>query len=205
VVEKEYAAASVDGEARVLRSFDERAIPFDLLVSVPTHSGAPFVEAAGLGNELAFVRTDRHTLAVKEDPSLFAMGDATDLPASKAGSVAHFQAEVLAENLAALVRGRTPEAAFDGHANCFVESGGGKALLIDFNYEVEPLPGRYPVPGVGPFTLLGESRANHLGKLAFEWLYWNALLPGRPLPVPNRMSLAGKDTRALLASAEEGA
>jgi sulfide:quinone oxidoreductase len=197
VVEKEFAAAEVDPDRRVLRSFDDREIPYDLLVTVPTHSGAAFVEASGLGNELGFVPTDRELLVSRADDHVFALGDATDLPSSKAGSVAHFQAEILAENLGAAMAGRSPPARFDGHANCFVESGAGKALLIDFNYDVEPLPGRYPLPGVGPFRLLGESRANHLGKLAFEWLYWNALLPGHPLPVPTRMSMAGKRREAL--------
>jgi sulfide:quinone oxidoreductase len=196
-VEKEFATGEVDPERRVVRSHDDREISYDLLVVIPTHSGAAFVEAAGLGNELAFVPTDRETLQVSGDDHAFCLGDATNLPASKAGSVAHFQAEVLEENLLAVMAGRAPEARFDGHANCFVESGGGKALLIDFNYQVEPLPGRYPLPGVGPFTLLGESRVNHLGKVAFEWLYWNALLPGRPLPLPSRMSMAGKQAEAI--------
>jgi len=197
VVEKEFATSEVVPDRAVLRSYDDREIPYDLLVTIPTHSGAEVIEASGLGNELDFVPTDRETLAVKGDDHVFAIGDATDLPSSKAGSVAHFQSEVLCDNLLALAQRRTPARRFDGHANCFVESGGGKALLIDFNYDVEPLPGRYPVPGLGPFTLLGESRVNHLGKLAFEWLYWNALLPGRPLPVPTRMSMAGKRLDAL--------
>ena len=81
---------------------------------------------------------------------------------------------------------------FDGHANCFIETGHGKASLIDFNYETEPLPGTYPLAGIGPFTLLGETHANHLGKLAFRWAYWNLLLRGRPMPVPARMSMSGK-------------
>jgi sulfide:quinone oxidoreductase len=81
---------------------------------------------------------------------------------------------------------------FDGHANCFVESGAGKAMLIDFNYDTEPLPGKYPLPGVGPFSLLKETELNHWGKLMFRWIYWNALLPGRELPLPALMSMAGK-------------
>ncbi len=68
---------------------------------------------------------------------------------------------------------------FDGHANCFVESGDGKGMLIDFNYDTEPLPGKYPLPGVGPFSLLKETELNHWGKLMFRWIYWNVLLPGK--------------------------
>jgi sulfide:quinone oxidoreductase len=191
-VETSFSTGEVDGEAKLVRSYDEREVPFDVLVSIPTHSGAEMIEQAGLGNELAFVATDKNTLAVKDQEGVFALGDATDLPASKAGSVAHFQSEVLEENLMRTIRGEKLEPLFDGHANCFVESGFGKALLIDFNYEVEPLPGRFPMPGVGPFALLEQSKVNHLGKLAFRWLYWNGLLPGRPLPISPRMSMAGK-------------
>jgi sulfide:quinone oxidoreductase len=84
---------------------------------------------------------------------------------------------------------------FDGHANCYVESGDGKALLIDFNYETEPLPGKYPLPGIGPFSLLKETEMNHWGKLAFKWMYWNLLLPGIELPLPALMSMAGKEVK----------
>jgi sulfide:quinone oxidoreductase len=187
-----FNVAAVDGEARVLRSWDEREIPYDLLVSVPVHRGAPFLGPAGLGDELDFVPTERGSLRVKGQDHVFALGDATDLPASKAGSVAHFESEVLAANLLRAARGRSLAEEFDGHANCFIESGHGKALLIDFNYAVEPLPGRFPLPVVGPLTLLGESRVNHWGKLGFRWLYWNALLPGRTLPVTNHLSMMGK-------------
>jgi sulfide:quinone oxidoreductase len=191
-VETEFAASEVDPDARVLRSWDGRGIVFDLLVSVPVHKGAAFVEESGLGDEMGFVPTDRHTLAAKSGEGVFALGDATDLPVSKAGSVAHFQAEVLVENVLRAAEGKSPAPDYDGHANCFIESGKGKALLIDFNYETEPLPGEFPLPRLGPFPLLKEARRNHWGKLAFRSLYWNALLPGRPLPVPNRMSKAGK-------------
>jgi sulfide:quinone oxidoreductase len=191
-LETEFAAGEVDGARRILRSYDEREIPYDLLVTVPTHSGAEFVEASGLGNELAFVPTDPATLEAKGQGRIFVMGDATDLPTSKAGSVAHFQGELLAENLERAIAGEAALPTFDGHANCFVETGGGKAILIDFNYGTEPLPGRFPVAGLGPMTLLKESRRNHWGKLAFRWVYWNMLLPGRSLPVPARMSMSGK-------------
>ncbi len=191
-VEAEFNTGEVDGEARLLRSWDEREVVYDLLVSIPTHGGAPFIAASGLGNELDFVPTERHTLLAKGHDNIFVLGDATDLPSSKAGSVAHFQSGVAADNVLRMIAGKSPVEGFDGHSNCFIESGGGKALLIDFNYDVEPLPGRYPVPGLGPFHLLAESRLNHWGKLAFRWIYWNALLPAVPLPLPSRMSMAGK-------------
>lgn len=175
-----------------LVSWDEREVPFDLLVTTPTHSGAAFVEVSGLGNELAFVPTDRHSLAAKGAENVFAIGDATDVPTSKAGSVAHFEAETLIENLVRTASHRELVSTFDGHANCFVETGYDKALLIDFNYDVEPLPGKYPLPLIGPMSLLNESKLNHQGKLAFRWMYWNGLLPGRPIPISSQLSMSGK-------------
>ncbi len=189
----EFLSGSVDAATRTLRSFDDRAERFDLLVSVPTHSGAAWVEKQKLGNELGFIPTEPHTLQAKGMENVFVLGDATDLSTSKAGSVAHFQAEVLVHDLVRIAEGREPVGGFDGHANCFVETGHGKAMLIDFNYDVEPLPGSYPLPVVGPFSLLAESRANHWGKLAFQWMYWNGLLPARPIPVPTQMSMVGKE------------
>ena len=191
-VETEFSAMEVDAEGRKLRSYDDREVPYDLLVTIPAHKGAPFIEASGLGNEMGFVPTDPKTLAAKANDHVFALGDATDLPSSKAGSVAHFQAEVLEENLLRAIAGKSPRPEFDGHANCFIESGRGKALLIDFNYETEPLPGVFPLPVLGPMPLLKEARLNHWGKLFFKWVYWNLLLPGRPIPISRRMSMAGK-------------
>jgi len=179
-------------EKRSLFGYDGREIPFDLLVTVPVNMGAGYVARSGLGNELNLIRADHKTLQSPAYPNIFVLGDAADLPTSKAGSVAHFQSEVFTGNFLELVRGAPMSGRFDGHANCFVESGAGRALLLDFNYDTEPLPGHYPLPGVGPFKLLGESMVNHWGKRAFRWAYWNLLLRGRPLPVPVHMSMAGK-------------
>ena len=190
----EFATGSVDGSAGVLRSWDEREVPFDILVTVPLHLGAEYVgRTPGLGDDSQFVRTDQRTLQSKLSPAIFAIGDATDVPASKAGSVAHFEAEVLEANVKRFLAGAPLDPGFDGHANCFIETGRDKALLIDFNYEVEPLPGTFPIPGIGPLQLLRESRLNHLGKLAFRWIYWNVLLPGHDMPgIGPRMSMKGK-------------
>ena len=179
-------------EPGALISYDERRIAFDLLVTVPVNMGAAFIGRSELGDELDHVRVDPHTFLAAGHDDIFALGDAAALPISKAGSVAHFAVDVFVENFLDHIAGRPMTQAFDGHANCFVEAGGGKALLIDFNYDTEPLPGVYPMPRVGPLTLLGESRVNHVAKLAFEPMYWNLLLKGRRLPVPTAMSMAGK-------------
>jgi sulfide:quinone oxidoreductase len=191
-VETDFYVERVDEEKRALVSYDEREIPFDLLVTVPVNMGADFIARSGLGDELNYVPVDPGTFLSKKWNNIFAIGDAADLPTSKAGSVAHFSVDVFTENFVHHVEGREMPVAFDGHANCFVESGDGKAMIIDFNYDTEPLPGKYPVPVLGPFSLLEETAVNHLGKLAFRWIYWKALLPGRKLPVPALMSMAGK-------------
>ena len=177
----EFNTGEVDGEARKLIGFDGREIDFDIAVVIPLHGGAAYVEnSPGLGDELGFIPTDNATLQSQVKPNIFVVGDAADLPASKAGSVTHFEGEVLVENMEAFLKGEPIEHSFDGHANCFIETGFSKALLIDFNYENEPVGGHYPGP-VG-LPLLKESRVNHLGKLMFQSFYWHGLLPGRDIP-----------------------
>jgi sulfide:quinone oxidoreductase len=194
-LEVEFAAGDVDGAGGRLVAYDGREIPFDLLVTVPLHSGAEYVERSpGLGDELGFVPTDPRTLQSLAAENVFALGDATNVPTSKAGSVTHFEGELLTENIRRHLAGRPLDESYDGHANCFVETGFGKALLIDFNYETEPLPGRYP-SALGPLPLLRESRLNHLGKLMFQWMYWHLLLPGREIPgISPEMQMSGKQT-----------
>jgi sulfide:quinone oxidoreductase len=172
-------------------------VPFDLAVIVPLHGGAGYVgRSPGLGDELGFIPVDPHTLQAKVKPNVFALGDATDVPASKAGSVAHFEGEVLAGNVRRFLAGEPLAASFDGHTNCFIETGGGRALLIDFNYDTEPLTGHYPGP-IG-LPLLRPSRLNHLGKLAFQQLYWHGLLPGRDIPgISPAMPVRGKNHPAV--------
>jgi sulfide:quinone oxidoreductase len=189
----DFMVESVDPERKMLVSYDEREVPFDLLVTVPVNMGADFVARSGLGDELNYVPVDKHTLLSTAYDTIFAVGDASDIPASKAGSVAHFAVEIFVDNFLEHVAGLPMTGSFDGHANCFVESGDDKALLIDFNYDTEPLPGKYPIPHVGPMSLLKETHANHLGKLAFRHIYWNVLLPGHPIPLPAHMSMAGKE------------
>jgi sulfide:quinone oxidoreductase len=192
LVESDFLVESIDNDRRCLVSYDEREVPFDLLVTVPLNMGADFIERSGLGDELNYVPVDKHTFLSTAHDNVFAIGDASDIPTSKAGSVAHFSVEVFVDNFLDHVAGRPMTSWFDGHANCFIESGDKKALLIDFNYDTEPLTGTYPLPYAGPLGLLKETRANHLGKLAFRWIYWHVLLKGRPIPLPAHMSMAGK-------------
>ena len=191
-LEPDFMIEHIDQERKVMVSMDEREIPFDLLVTVPLNMGADFIGASGMGDELNYVLVDKQTFLSRKYPNVFALGDASDIPASKAGSVAHFAIDLFSENFVEYIAGRPMVHNFDGHANCFIESGHGKGLLIDFNYQTEPLPGMFPIPVIGPLPLLKESHLNHLGKLAFRWVYWNLLLRGRPIPIPSLMSMSGK-------------
>ena len=194
LIEPDFAIEHIDPDTKTLVSMDEREVPFDLLVTVPLNMGADYVARSGLGDELNYVPVDKGTLLSRAHENIFAIGDANDIPASKAGSVAHFEVDGLVDNFLNHIHGRPLTDLFDGHANCFIESGHGKGLLIDFNYDTEPLPGVYPYPRFGPLRLLKETRANHWGKLAFRHVYWNVLLRGLPMPVPSHMSMAGKET-----------
>jgi len=191
-VETDFMIERIDDGAKAIVSYDEREIPFDLLVTVPLNKGADFLAGSGLADHLNYVQVDKHTMQSRHVPNVFGLGDAADLPTSKAGATVHYSIDVFVENFLLHARGLPMTHAYDGHANCFVESGNGKGLLLDFNYDTQPLPGRYPLPGVGPFALLEESELNHAGKLMFKWAYWHVLLRGRELPLPADMSMAGK-------------
>ena len=192
-VETDFQVESIDNDAAQLVSYDGRRLDFDLLVTVPPNRGSDLIVNSGLGNDAGFLPVDKHTLRSLADPDIWAIGDATDVPTSKAGSVVHFMADNLVPNFLASLEGEPLPERFDGHSNCFIESGRGEALLLDFNYEQEPVTGTFPVPKVGPLKLLAPSKVNHMSKLAFEAIYWNMLIRGLPLPFTKDMQTAGKD------------
>lgn len=183
---------SVDNDKKVIKSYDEKEVPFDCLVTIPVHMGDSMIERSGIGDDMNFVLTDKFYLNSTKHENIFVLGDASNIPTSKAGSVVHFAAEVVFENLMCAIEGRPFTAKFDGHSNCYIETGHGKGALIDFNYDTEPLPGSFPFPGIGPFGLLKETRMNHYGKLMFRWIYWHILLKGKDMPIPSEMYMAGK-------------
>lgn len=192
-IESDFAIECVDNERKMIIDYGGREIPFDLLVTVPTNKGDELMDRSNMGDDLNYVPTNKATLQSLSYNNVFVIGDASNVPASKAGSVAHFEAEILTENILRFIKNEPLKEDFDGHANCFIETGGGKALLIDFNYTHEPVEGTFPFPGVGPLRLLKESRMNHMGKLAFRWIYWNMLLKGTHIPfVSAQMQEAGK-------------
>ena len=188
----EFNTARVDGIKRRLVGLDGRVVPFDLAVVIPTHSGAAYVgRSRELGDEHNFVPTDPHSMQSLVRPNIFVIGDAANIGVWKAGSVAYFEGDALVANVLHFIHGETLDASYDGHINGFIESGFGKALLIDFNYDTEPMAGRFP--GTVGFPLLKESRLNHWGRVAFEWMYWHAVLAGRHIPgIRSKMPTAGK-------------
>jgi len=188
----DFFLGEVDNENQKIIDFGGREVEFDCLVSVPLHSGDQVIEKSGLGDDFGFVPADKNTLQSKAHENIFVIGDAGNFPTSKAGSVVHFMAEILHENLLCYIENRPFTGSFDGHSNCFIETGHSKGALIDFNYDTEPLPGYFPFPGIGPLGLLKESRLNHYGKLMFRWVYWHILLKGKELPIDANMTMAGK-------------
>jgi len=184
--------AQVNTREKSIESHKGDKIPYDLLVSIPPNFGARFIEDSGMGDPMCFVDTDHFTLKAKNYDNIYVIGDATNVPASKAGAVAHYESDTVVENLVREIDGQEPKPSFDGHATCFICSGYERALLIDFNYKTEPLPGKFPFPGLGPFDLLGDSTFNYYGKMMFKWVYWNLMLTGNELPLENQMTMAGK-------------
>jgi sulfide:quinone oxidoreductase len=191
----EFNTAQVDGVGGRLISYDEREVAFDLAVVIPAQCGAGCIRRSeGLGDELGFIDVDPYTLQSRVDPAVFAVGDAAALPTVKVGSVAMWSGEVVVENVVHYLAGEELVAGYDGHTNCFIETGNGKAMMLDFNYETEPVGGHFPSQvGLG---LLKESQLNHIGKLLFEPVYWHSLLAGRDIPgLGNTRPSSGKHLR----------
>lgn len=183
---------SVDAENKVISDVMGNELDYDMLVSIPPNFGQQVIEDSGLGDAMMYIPTDNATLKAEQMENVYVLGDTTNVPTSKAGSVAHFECDIVCANLFAEIEGHEPHHHFDGHSNCFIVTGFDKASLIDFNYTVEPLPGKFPLPGVGPFDLLGESRMNYYGKLMFRWIYFNLMMKGHELPFEPDMYMAGK-------------
>ena len=157
-VETFFNVESVDADSQVLQSMEGDELHYDLLVTIPPHDGVPMIREAGLGDD-GWVAVDRNTLEAKGADDVFALGDATDVPAPKAGSAAHYQAGVVADRLTALVHGGVPTATYDGKVVCFLEAGMDEATFVSFDYANEP----YMRP---------ESRPVHWAKLAYNESYW---------------------------------
>ena len=183
----------VDGKEKYIESVQGDKVKYDTLVIVPTTIGDPVISNSGMDDGIGFVPTHHNTLKALKHDGVYVIGDATNVPTSKAGSVAHYEADVVVFNIMAEIYGAKPEEIFDGHSTCFIVYSKGTSSLIDFSYKIEPLPGKFPLPKLGPFSLLKETKMNWYGKLAFEPLYWNVLLDGKHLGMPPTLVMAGKE------------
>jgi sulfide:quinone oxidoreductase len=161
---------TIDPARKVIQSLEGEELPYDLLILVPPHKGQQFLMDSGLAPAPGgWLPTDRATLQVGGRPNVFALGDATDLPLSKAGSTAHFEAPVVTERISAAIEGREPagkHADYEGRVMCFFEIGDGKGTLLQFDYDHPPRPPR-------------PNRFWHLGKIVFNKTYWHTVPKGR--------------------------
>jgi sulfide:quinone oxidoreductase len=157
---------AVDPSAGVVESLEGEKQEYDLLVLVPPHKGQQVVIDSELGDPGGWLPTDRHTLNVEGQERIFALGDATNLPISKSGSTAHFEAPVIASRIASLIHGTAPKENYGGRVMCFLETGNGQATSLRFDYEHPPVP---PQP----------NRAWHVAKWMFNRMYWETVPQGR--------------------------
>lgn len=167
-VETFFNLERIDTAARRAVSMEGTELPYDLCVMIPPHRGANFLQGHPLADARGWVKTDRATLRVPGCEQIWAMGDTTDLPISKAGSTAHFEAPVIAEQIAAAIEHREPDAkkgTYEGHVMCFLEVGHGKATILDFDYSGPPQP-------KDPNALM------HYLKMAFNKAYFHIVPSG---------------------------
>ena len=188
-----YELNAVNGKEKYIESVKGDKVSFDTLVIVPSTIGDAVISNSGLDDGIGYVPTHHNTLKTLKHDRIYVIGDATNVPTSKAGSVAHYEADVVVFNIMSEIHGVKPEEIYDGHSTCFIVYSKGTSSLIDFNYKIEPLHGKFPAPKFGPFTLLKETKMNWYGKLGFEGLYWNVLLAGRHLGAPPTLVMAGKE------------
>jgi len=187
-----FQIAEVDADKKIITSYGGEEVPYDLLVAIPPNFGAQCIIDSDIGDPMGYMETDHNTLKAKNFDYVYVIGDAANVPTSKAGAVAHYESDIVLKNLVREIDGQEPKPDYDGHSTCFIATGYEKASLIDFNYQVEPLPGKFPFPGLGPLDLLKESFSNYVGKMMFRWVYFNLMLKGSHLPLENQFVLAGK-------------
>lgn len=151
----------VDAKNKVLHSEEGTQYEYDLLIVIPQHRGMEVVERDQLGQG-GWIPTDRYTLKMNGHDNVYVVGDTTNLPVSKTGSAAHFQAEVIAENLASIVKIGEPVRDYDGKVYCFIEAGHDRATYAMFNYQIPP-------------DLKPPSKPMHWFKLSYNQMYWSTV------------------------------
>ncbi len=154
-----FNAETVDPEKKVITSLEGESVPYDLLVAIPPHMGQDIIGRSKLGDAGNWIATNRHSLQMEGADNIYVLGDATNLPISKAGSTAHFEADVVAGNLINRLRGGLGSIRYNGKVFCFIEAGSDEATYVQFDYLNPPKP-------QAPSELI------HLYKLAFNKMYW---------------------------------
>ena len=158
---------TVDPIAKTVTSLEGETVGYDLLVLVPPHRGAKLIEDSKLGDARGWIPVDKNTLKHVDHPEIWAIGDATNIPISKSGSVAHYEASVCAAEVVAAVKGEpAPAHVYDGKVMCFLETGHGEATTIRFDYDHPPVS---PQP----------ARRWHWAKALFNKTYWHTVPQGR--------------------------
>ena len=157
---------SIDPMKKVVSSIEGESVPYDLLIMVPPHRGAKVVEESGLGDRGGWLPTDKHSMRTKAHPDIFALGDCTDLPVSKSGAAAHFEAKVVAESIVADLRGEQSIARYNGRVTCYCDGGYHKGFAMTFDYEHPP-------------TLPKLGMKGWLGKQVLNRVYWFLVPTGR--------------------------
>ena len=151
----------VDVENKVVHSEEGTETKYDLLISIPPHKGMEVIEQSSLGQG-GWIPTDRHMLTMKGHDNVYVVGDTTNLPVSKTGSAAHFEAEVIAENIASIVKIGTPVREYDGKVYCFIEAGHDQATYAMFNYQNPP-------------DLKPATKSMHWFKMSYNQMYWTSV------------------------------
>ncbi|MBI3372214.1 MAG: NAD(P)/FAD-dependent oxidoreductase [Betaproteobacteria bacterium] len=148
----------VDGTTKIVKSEEGTETNYDMLITIPAHRGMEVIEKNGMGAR-GWIPTHRNKLNMEGRDNVFVIGDTTNIPISKAGSTAHFEAEALGENIAAMLKMGMPVREYDGKVFCFIETGNDRATYASFNYLNPPEP-------------KAPTRAIHWFKLAYNKLYW---------------------------------
>ncbi len=160
-IETLFNVEEVDAKNKIVKSMEGAEDHYDLLISIPEHHGMEVIEKNELGKN-GWIPTDRHTLTMEGHDNVYVVGDTTNLPVSKTGSAAHFEAEVIAENIASIVKIGTPVKEYDGKVYCFIEAGHDKATYAMFNY-------------LNPPDLKSANKSMHWFKMSYNKMYWTSV------------------------------
>ncbi|MFK5921703.1 MAG: FAD/NAD(P)-binding oxidoreductase [Verrucomicrobiota bacterium] len=160
-IETFFNLEEVNADEKKALSLEGTELDYDLLIMIPPHRGAPFLQGHDIADAKGWVKTNKQSLRAGDSKNIWALGDTTDIPISKAGSTAHFEGPVIAKHIIADLRGEElgEDCVYEGHVMCFLETGYSKASIIDFDYSAPPV-------------LKAPNALMHYQKMAFNKAYW---------------------------------